>query len=208
MGTPWSVQEIDYLRTNYRKRSLNDIALALGRPFWGVRAKVTILGLGKALLWWTAEQDQFLRDNRAKGWRWCAVQLRKPLNGIYARAKRLGIQHKHLKAKDRKRMLQLHAKGWQNPRIGKALGVSHECIRMNLLALGMRGNPRDERKRMKTLRQTLLNNYGVKEVAHARKLRRRRAGLAAVAAGIESLGNALTEALSKAEGKPCQKSAG
>lgn len=74
---PWTETEYDYLRANYGKQTKAVMAAALGRRRCAVIAAITRLGISNLKSGATHANDQFLRDNRDKGWAWCADQLGK-----------------------------------------------------------------------------------------------------------------------------------
>lgn len=184
---PWTTSELDYLRDNYRIGNIEELAKALGRGFAATVAQITKMELYKQAAWWTPERDQFLRDNADKGWSWCARELGRPIGAIYNRVRRLGIQLKMLKASDLERLRELHSQGLVAREIGEQLGVTDECVRRWLAIWKLPMNKRDEAKRMASLEQSFVNRYGVRNVAQARKVRKRRMANASLSLGVASL---------------------
>lgn len=205
MAGKWTEQEIAFLKANHRKMSARQIGAALGRSVQAVHSRAYIVGI---TFRWTADQDEFLRKHARKGWQWCAKRLGKSATAIHNRVRRLGIQRdkgKWLQI-DLARLKRLHSQGTPNIQLAQAFNCDPETIRVHLRRMGLKTNRRNERNRMNKQRANLIRDYGVENVAQARKVRQRRARLAALTTGAQTLAKSLSEALSKAEGNPCQAS--
>ena len=165
----WARIEMDFLRDGYASRTRVDhLARELNRNYTSVVGKATSLGLYKQPRW-TDDADAFLRKHRPQGWQWCAEKLDRSVISIYNRVRRLGIQQTQLKGPQWARVRELHAQGLTCGQIGLALGVTDECIRLNLHRNKLMLNKRDEQKRMASLARTLRERWGVDQIGKVRK---------------------------------------
>ena len=83
----WSNSELDYLRLNYGKLSINDIAVKLNRTAKAVNHQAARLGLIEPK--WSDEQITFLKDNWVK---LTSIELAKQLNKTKS-----AVEHKALR---------------------------------------------------------------------------------------------------------------
>ncbi len=90
----WSPEEDDKLCELFRRRSVADIALLLGRTQGAVNGRATVLGLrrDKASTSWTEVDDAYLREHYAQlGAAKCAAQLGRTAGAVSARATALNL---------------------------------------------------------------------------------------------------------------------
>lgn len=106
-------------------------------------------------LQWTKNDDHFLKNQKHRGWKWCAEQMGRTRWAVHARVKKLGIQNKMLSADDLVVVRSLHANGATTTVIGEHLGVTAFCIGCTLKKLGLVANPRDEKKKRESVKKMM-----------------------------------------------------
>lgn len=90
----WSSVEDEKLRQLFRRRSIADIALLLGRTQGAVNGRATVLELRreKDLSLWTAQDDDYLREwYKQLGPKACAANLGRTIKAVYGRATTLKL---------------------------------------------------------------------------------------------------------------------
>lgn len=169
-GAPWVNVEREYLRKHFETSQVLQISRDLGRGYTSVIKTCHDLGLRK-LFRWTPHYDRILKLNRHEGWRKCAELIGVTSTAVHNRVRRLGIaQDHHLTGYDYSEMKRLHAAGKTTIDIAAALGCTDECVRYNFRRYDVVANKRNEKRRMGTLRETLLAKHGVSNPSAVRQL--------------------------------------
>lgn len=165
----WTPEEISYLRRNHGKKSIAELTSALGRGATAIPPMIYKLGIAKPIFW-TPQQDQFLRENAANGRAWIAEQLGKTESAVNNRARKIGIGRRHIDDVGLAILIQLQNSGLTPVAIGREMNVSDECIRYNLRKLGLKPNKRNETERLSKLKETLQERFGVSGIGGIRKV--------------------------------------
>ena len=99
MTKNWTIDEVSYLRANYKAMAVIDIAMELRRTRVAIIGKARELGLSKL---WTDDEDDFIREKyptASKGY--LADKLERTWGAICHRAAKLNVRR--LTAKQRTR---------------------------------------------------------------------------------------------------------
>ena len=89
---PWTANAEKFIRTHFGRRTVAQIATALGRPVGSVRVRARKLGL-RGFYQWTAKEDKLLVSLYPRHTAiWIAKQLNRKPPAIYWRVKVLGLR--------------------------------------------------------------------------------------------------------------------
>lgn len=88
----WAPIEIQFLRNNALKLSVDEIAIALGRTVSAVVHKARKLKIAIYDRTWGSTNEQFIREHyKIEGPEFCAEYLHKSLRAVYSKANQLGL---------------------------------------------------------------------------------------------------------------------
>jgi Holliday junction resolvase len=149
-GRLWSTEEEEFLKANYRRLSIAEIAQRLGRTENSVESRMHNLGLKKRR--WEDWEVEFLKSNWSKmDARGIAEQLGRSLPSVFDKCERMGFIKNRKWSKEEDRFLRENYLKLTSVEIGKTLRRDPKAVQERARVLGLRKVRkwgRDEVKRL------------------------------------------------------------
>lgn len=126
---PYTKEEIDYIKENYKKMKMSEIAERLNRPYWGVMNKAIEIGIIEKKRKWSKEEDEYLVEKyKTETSKSIAVKLGRTSSAIRTRAIYLGLTNKRIISNEEIDFIKANYKTMGTKQMSEKLDIPYSTL--------------------------------------------------------------------------------